>query len=107
MFVAYHRQWFRGGKTNICYNAVDRNVESGNGDKIAMYWEGNEPSQDGKLSYSVLLDKVCQVNLHSLLYQHKCMRCDRDVYRGQRSLICCVVLCVAGELPEKRWCWKG
>ena len=86
---------------------MDRNVESGNGDKIAMYWEGNEPSQDGKLSYSVLLDKVCQVNLHSLLYQHKCMRCDRDVYRGQRSLICCVVLCVAGELPEKRWCWKG
>jgi acyl-coenzyme A synthetase/AMP-(fatty) acid ligase len=52
--------WFKGGKTNICYNAVDRNVEAGNGDKIAMYWEGNEPGQDGKLTYSELLDKVCQ-----------------------------------------------
>jgi hypothetical protein len=55
-------QWFKGGKTNICYNAVDRNIESGNGDKIAMYWEGNEPGQDGKLTYSELLEKVCQVN---------------------------------------------
>ncbi|KAF8667330.1 hypothetical protein HU200_053005 [Digitaria exilis] len=54
-------EWFKGGKTNICYNAVDRNVESGNGDKIAMYWEGNEPSDDGKLTYSELLDKVCQL----------------------------------------------
>jgi acetyl-CoA synthetase len=42
-------------------------VEAGNGDKIAMYWEGNEPSQDGKLTYSELLEKVCQVNIHSLL----------------------------------------
>jgi hypothetical protein len=32
-----------------------------------MYWEGNEPSDDGKLTYSELLDQVCQVNLHSLL----------------------------------------
>ncbi|ONM62613.1 Acetyl-coenzyme A synthetase chloroplastic/glyoxysomal [Zea mays] len=55
-------EWFKGGKTNICYNAVDRNVEAGNGDKIAMYWEGNEPSQDGKLTYSELLEKVCQLS---------------------------------------------
>ncbi|KAF2945083.1 hypothetical protein DAI22_02g191500 [Oryza sativa Japonica Group] len=53
--------WFKGGKTNICYNAVDRNIEAGNGDKIAMYWEGNEPGQDGKLTYSELLDRVCQL----------------------------------------------
>ncbi|TVU14667.1 hypothetical protein EJB05_38150, partial [Eragrostis curvula] len=54
-------EWFKGGKTNICYNAVDHNVEAGNGEKIAMYWEGNEPNQDGKLTYSELLDKVCQL----------------------------------------------
>ncbi|CAM0904791.1 unnamed protein product [Alopecurus aequalis] len=54
-------EWFKGGKTNVCYNAVDRNVEAGDGEKIAMYWEGNEPDQDGKLTYSELLDKVCQL----------------------------------------------
>jgi acetyl-CoA synthetase len=26
-----------------------------------MYWEGNEPGQDGKLTYSELLEKVCQL----------------------------------------------
>ncbi|CAM0904794.1 unnamed protein product [Alopecurus aequalis] len=51
-------EWFKGGKTNVCYNAVDRNVEAGDGEKIAMYWEGNEPDQDGKLTYSELLDKL-------------------------------------------------
>uniref|UniRef100_A0ACD5UXA5 Uncharacterized protein n=1 Tax=Avena sativa TaxID=4498 RepID=A0ACD5UXA5_AVESA len=54
-------EWFKGGKTNVCYNAVDRNVEAGDSEKIAMYWEGNEPDQDGKLTYSELLDKVCQL----------------------------------------------
>lgn len=56
-------QWFKGGKTNICYNAVDRSVEAGDGEKIAMYWEGNEPGQDAKLTYSELLNKVCQVKI--------------------------------------------
>uniref|UniRef100_A0ACD5UPA1 Uncharacterized protein n=1 Tax=Avena sativa TaxID=4498 RepID=A0ACD5UPA1_AVESA len=55
-------EWFKGGKTNVCYNAVDRNVDAGDGEKIAMYWEGNEPDQDGKLTYSELLDKVCQLS---------------------------------------------
>ncbi|GJM85130.1 hypothetical protein PR202_ga01554 [Eleusine coracana subsp. coracana] len=50
--------WFKGGKTNICYNAVDRNIEAGNGDKVAMLWEGNELGQDGKLTYSELLEKL-------------------------------------------------
>ncbi|KAF5191463.1 Acetyl-coenzyme a synthetase, partial [Thalictrum thalictroides] len=56
-----HIEWFKGGITNICYNAVDRNIEAGNGSKIALYWEGNEPGDDASLSYSQLLDKVCQL----------------------------------------------
>ena len=31
-------QWMRTGSTNICYNALDYNVEKGLGDKIAFYW---------------------------------------------------------------------
>ncbi|KAF5725605.1 putative acetyl-CoA synthetase [Tripterygium wilfordii] len=54
-------EWFKGGITNICYNCLDRNVEAGLGDKIALYWEGNEPSFDGSLTYSQLLDRVCQL----------------------------------------------
>ncbi|KAL5700486.1 acetate--CoA ligase [Ranunculus cassubicifolius] len=54
-------EWFKGGVTNICYNALDRNVEAGNGSKIAIYWEGNEIGQDDSLTYSQLLQKVCQL----------------------------------------------
>jgi len=54
-------QWFKGGITNICYNCLDRNVEAGLGDKVAIYWEGNEPGLDGNLTYTQLLHQVCQV----------------------------------------------
>ncbi|XP_059449350.1 acetyl-coenzyme A synthetase, chloroplastic/glyoxysomal [Corylus avellana] len=54
-------EWFKGGVTNICYNCLDKNVEAGIGDKIAIYWEGNEPGFDGTLTYTQLLHKVCQL----------------------------------------------
>lgn len=38
-------RWFVGGKTNLCYNAVDRHVEAGKGDRAAIVWEG-EPITD-------------------------------------------------------------
>lgn len=38
-------KWFVGGKTNVCYNCVDRQVDSGHGDDVAILWEG-EPVDD-------------------------------------------------------------
>ncbi|KAG9447374.1 hypothetical protein H6P81_013502 [Aristolochia fimbriata] len=55
-------EWFKSGVTNICYNSLDRNIEAGNGDKIALYWEGNDLGQDGALTYTELLAKVCQLS---------------------------------------------
>ncbi|CAB4275546.1 unnamed protein product [Prunus armeniaca] len=54
-------EWFKGGITNICYNCLDSNVEAGLGDKIAFYWEGNEPGVDATLTYIQLLHNVCQL----------------------------------------------
>ncbi|WAR24116.1 ACSA-like protein [Mya arenaria] len=53
-------KWMQGAKTNVCYNAVDRHVKSGNGSKIAFYWEGNDPGDCGKVTFSELQDKVCR-----------------------------------------------
>lgn len=61
MYEIMYDQWFKGGITNICYNCLDKNVEAGLGDKIAMYWEGNEIGVDASLTYSELLQQVCQV----------------------------------------------
>ncbi len=39
-------KWFVGGKTNLCYNCVDRQVDAGHGDEPAIIWEG-EPVGGG------------------------------------------------------------
>uniref|UniRef100_A0A8C4EZ74 Acetyl-coenzyme A synthetase, cytoplasmic n=1 Tax=Dicentrarchus labrax TaxID=13489 RepID=A0A8C4EZ74_DICLA len=50
-----------GASTNICYNLLDRNVhERKLGDKVAFYWEGNEPGDELTVTYRELLQRVCQ-----------------------------------------------
>ena len=53
-------KWFVGGKLNVAYNCVDRHVEAGNGDRVAIHWEG-EPLGDSRvLTYAQLKDEVCK-----------------------------------------------
>ncbi|MCF7823224.1 MAG: acetate--CoA ligase [Candidatus Marinimicrobia bacterium] len=51
-------KWFEGGKLNVSYNCLDRHVEAGFGDRTALIWEGNNPTEDKKFTYSELLAKV-------------------------------------------------
>lgn len=50
-------KWFVGGKLNVAYNCVDRHVEAGNGDRVAIHWEG-EPGDTRTLTYSDLKNEV-------------------------------------------------
>src|SRR6202008_3090619 len=51
-------KWFVGGRLNVAYNCVDRHVEAGHGDRIAIYW-GGEPVGDSRtITYSELLTEV-------------------------------------------------
>jgi acetyl-CoA synthetase len=50
-------KWFVGGKLNVAYNCVDRHVEAGNGDRVAICWEG-EPGDSRELTYADLLAEV-------------------------------------------------
>jgi len=51
-------KWFESGKLNVSYNCLDRHVESGNGDRTAIIWEGNNPSEDKRFTYNELLSQV-------------------------------------------------
>ena len=51
-------KWFEGGSLNVSYNCLDRHVESGNGDRTALIWEGNNPEEDKHYSYNELLVEV-------------------------------------------------
>jgi len=50
-------KWFVGGELNASYNCVDRHVEAGRGDKVAIHWVG-EPGDSRDITYSDLLDEV-------------------------------------------------
>ena len=52
-------RWFDGGKTNISYNCLDRNIDAGNGDRNAIIWEG-EPGDTRTLTYNQLHAEVCK-----------------------------------------------
>jgi acetyl-CoA synthetase len=51
-------KWFEGAKLNACYNCIDRHVEDGHGEEIGLIWEGNDPNESKKYTYSELLVQV-------------------------------------------------
>ena len=53
-----HIKWFEGAKLNACYNCIDRHVEDGHGEEIGLIWEGNDPNESKKYTYSELLVQV-------------------------------------------------
>ena len=58
-------KWYVGGTLNAAYNCVDRHVEAGNGDKVAIHWVGEPVDTDGKtigrdITYAQLQDLVSQ-----------------------------------------------
>ncbi|WP_314178162.1 acetate--CoA ligase [Streptomyces winkii] len=50
-------KWFKDGKLNVAYNCVDRHVEAGNGDRVALHFEG-EPGDSRTLTYAELQREV-------------------------------------------------
>ncbi|MET9860573.1 acetate--CoA ligase [Streptomyces smyrnaeus] len=52
-------KWFKDGKLNVAYNCVDRHVEAGNGDRVAINFEG-EPGDTRTLTYADLQREVSQ-----------------------------------------------
>ena len=52
-------EWFAGGKTNVSFNCLDRNLAAGLGDRTAILWEG-EPGDSRKLTYAELHREVCK-----------------------------------------------
>jgi acetyl-CoA synthetase len=53
-------KWFPDGKLNASHNCLDRNVEAGLGDKVALIFEADN-GEATKVTYSELLAKVCQM----------------------------------------------
>jgi acetyl-CoA synthetase len=53
-------KWFADGKLNVAYNCVDRHVEAGLGNRVAIHWEGEPVGDSRSLTYSDLQAEVCK-----------------------------------------------
>jgi len=53
-------QWFEDGTLNVSYNCLDRQVEAGLGDKVAIIFEADD-GKVTKVTYRELLEKTCRL----------------------------------------------
>ncbi|WP_298564013.1 propionyl-CoA synthetase [uncultured Aliiroseovarius sp.] len=54
-------KWFTGASTNTCWNAVDRHVEAGRGDQVAIIHDSPVTESKTKITYLELRDQVSQL----------------------------------------------
>ncbi|NOX72723.1 MAG: propionyl-CoA synthetase [Alphaproteobacteria bacterium] len=57
---APYYEWFKDAQVNTCYNAVDRHVEAGNGDRVALIYDSPVTGVKSKTTYSEMLDQVAR-----------------------------------------------
>jgi acetyl-CoA synthetase len=50
-------KWFADGELNVSYNCLDRHVAEGNGDRVAIFFEG-EPGDSREVTYAELTAQV-------------------------------------------------
>jgi acetyl-CoA synthetase len=50
--------WFEDGVTNMAYNCLDKHVEAGNGDQVALIWQGDPLDESKTYTYKELLSEV-------------------------------------------------
>ena len=53
-------KWFADGKLNVSYNCIDRQVNKGLGDKVAIIFEADS-GEVTKITYKDLLGRVCKM----------------------------------------------
>lgn len=51
-------RWFRGGRLNTCFNALDRHVRDGRGDQLALVHDSPVTGTVTRFTYRELLDRV-------------------------------------------------
>ena len=90
-------KWFVGGTLNAAVNCVDRHVDAGHGDRVALHWVGEPQTGDQDdtrdLTYAELKDEVCKAAnaLTSL-----------GIEKGDRVAIYLPMICLLYTSPSPR-----
>ncbi|MEE2862006.1 MAG: propionyl-CoA synthetase [Pseudomonadota bacterium] len=54
-------EWFADGMVNTCWNAIDRHVQAGHGDRLAVIHDSPMTDSVSRLTYSELQDRVARL----------------------------------------------
>ena len=54
-------KWFEDGTLNASVSCLDRHIEAGRGDQVAIIWEGDDPASDSRITYTELHAQVCRI----------------------------------------------
>ncbi|HEX4889412.1 MAG TPA: acetate--CoA ligase [Alphaproteobacteria bacterium] len=52
-------RWYEDGTLNASVNCIDRHLEK-RGGQVAIIWEGDEPTNDKRITYKQLYEEVCR-----------------------------------------------
>ena len=69
-----HIRWYEDGELNVCYNCVDRHLET-RGDQTAIIFEGDDPNVSRHITYRELHAEVSK--LANVMKQHGVAKGDR------------------------------
>lgn len=53
-------RWFRGGRLNTCFNALDRHVRDGHGERTALIYDSPVTGTTARFTYAELLERVAR-----------------------------------------------
>jgi len=68
-------KWFTGGKLNVSYNCLDRQIKAGRGNKAALIWQGEPLEETRVYTYKQLHYQVCK--FANVLKKHGVKKGDR------------------------------
>ncbi|MCC6466935.1 MAG: propionyl-CoA synthetase [Alphaproteobacteria bacterium] len=54
-------RWFVGGRVNTCFNALDRHVDAGHGDRLALIYDSPVTGQKKTYTYRAFRDEVAKL----------------------------------------------
>jgi acetyl-CoA synthetase len=74
-FAEARHEWFVGGKLNVCYNCLDRHLDTPRKNKAALIWEGDLCGQERTVTYQQLHREVCR--FANVLRKHGVKKGDR------------------------------
>ncbi|MEW5965157.1 MAG: acetate--CoA ligase [Pseudomonadota bacterium] len=67
-------KWFEDGTLNVSANCIDRHLAT-RGDQVAIIWEGDDPTEDEKITYRQLHERVSK--LANVMKAHGVKKGDR------------------------------